>query len=172
MLWCGRRTGRLKHVNVYTDGACLGNPGPGGYGVILDYNGNEKELSAGFRLTTNNRMELLATSVALEALKEQCEVDLYSDSRYVVDGIEKGWAKAWRANGWRKRDTQPALNSDLWQRLLDQLERHKVRFHWVRGHAGHVENERVDRLAFAAAQQPDLSPDEVYEANQGARILR
>jgi ribonuclease HI len=100
----------LKHVDLYTDGACLGNPGPGGYGVLLAFNGNEKELSAGFRLTTNNRMELLATSIGLEALKEPCEVDLYSDSRYVVDGIEKGWARSWKANGWRKRDKQPALN--------------------------------------------------------------
>lgn len=153
----------LKHVNLYTDGACLGNPGPGGYGVILEYNGSEKELSAGFRLTTNNRMELLAAIVGLETLKERCEVDLYSDSQYVVFGIEKGWARAWRAKGWRKRDGQPALNADLWQRLLDQIDRHEVRMHWVRGHAGHPENERVDRLAFAAAQQPNLPPDEVYE---------
>jgi ribonuclease HI len=154
----------VKHVNVYTDGACLGNPGPGGYGVILEYEGREKELSGGFRLTTNNRMELLATSIGLEALNEPCEVDLYSDSQYVVHGVERGWARAWQANGWRKRDKQPALNVDLWQRVLDQLERHKVRFHWVRGHAGHIENERVDRLAFAAAQQPNLPPDEEYEA--------
>ena len=154
----------LKQINVFTDGACLGNPGPGGYGVILAYNGSEKELSAGFRLTTNNRMELLATSIGLEALKEPCDVDLYSDSRYVVDGVEKGWVRSWKANGWRKRDKQPALNSDLWQRLLDQLDRHKVRFHWVKGHAGHPENERCDRLAFAAAQQPGLPADDVYEA--------
>jgi ribonuclease HI len=158
----------MKQVNVFTDGACLGNPGPGGYGVILAYNGNEKELSAGFRLTTNNRMELLATIVGLGALKEPCEVDLYSDSRYVVDGIEKGWARSWRANGWRKKDRQPALNADLWQRLLEQLERHKVRFHWVRGHAGHPENERCDRLAFAAAQGSDLASDEVYESSGSA----
>ena len=162
----------MKHVNVYTDGACLGNPGPGGYGVILEFSGNEKELSAGFRLTTNNRMELLATSIALEALKEPCEVDLYSDSQYVVNGIEKGWARSWRARGWRKRDNQPALNPDLWQRLLDQLDRHKVRFHWVRGHAGHRENERVDRLAFAAAQQADLPPDEAYETTAGLPVSR
>jgi ribonuclease HI len=162
----------LKQVNVYTDGACLGNPGPGGYGVLLVYNGNEKELSAGFRLTTNNRMELLATIVALETLKEPCEVDLFSDSQYVVNGIEKGWAKSWKANGWRKRDKQPALNADLWARLLDGLEKHKVRFHWVRGHAGHVENERVDRLAFAAAQQANLPPDAVYESTAGVPQVR
>ena len=162
----------MKHVNVYTDGACLGNPGPGGYGVILAYNGNEKELSAGYRLTTNNRMELLATIVALEALKEPCDVDLYSDSQYVVNGIEKGWARSWRENGWRKRDKQPALNADLWGTLLDQLDRHKVRFHWVKGHAGHPENERVDRLAFAAAQQPGLPADEVYEQTQGMPVAR
>jgi ribonuclease HI len=157
----------LKHVNLYTDGACLGNPGPGGYGVILNYNGNEKELWAGFRLTTNNRMELLATIVGLDALKEPCEVDLYSDSQYVVNGVEKGWARSWKANGWRKRDRQPALNADLWQRLLDAIDRHQVRFHWVRGHAGHPENERCDRLAFNAAQLPDLQVDDVYEATAG-----
>jgi ribonuclease HI len=153
----------LKHVNVYTDGACIGNPGPGGYGVILEYEGAEKELSAGFRLTTNNRMELLATIIGLQALKEPCDVDLYSDSQYVVHGIEKGWTRRWQANGWRTRERTPVLNVDLWQRLLDQLDRHKVRLHWVRGHAGHPENERVDRLAFTAAQTPDLPPDEVYE---------
>ena len=162
----------LKHVDVYTDGACLGNPGPGGYGVILAYNGNEKELSAGFRLTTNNRMELLATVVALEALKETCEVDLYSDSLYVVNGIEKGWARSWRANGWRKRDKLPAVNADLWGRLLDLLDKHKVRFYWVRGHSGHVENERVDRLAVAAAKQPSLLIDEIYESTAGQPQLR
>lgn len=162
----------LKHVTAYTDGACIGNPGPGGYGVLLRYNGNEKELSAGFRLTTNNRMELLATIVGLDALKERCDVDLYSDSRYVVDGIEKGWARSWRANGWRKRDKTQALNADLWQGLLDALERHTVRFHWVRGHAGHPENERVDRLAFAAAKGDDLAPDEVYETTSGLATPR
>ena len=160
-----------KHVDMYTDGACLGNPGPGGYGVILAYNGNEKELSGGFRLTTNNRMELLATSIGLEALKEPCEVDLYSDSQYVVNGIEKGWLRGWQANGWRTSGRKPVLNVDLWQRLLKQLERHKVSFHWVRGHAGHPENERVDSLAFAAAQGKDLPQDEGYEGTLGVRML-
>jgi ribonuclease HI len=159
----------VKHVNVYTDGACIGNPGPGGYGIILEYEGREKELSAGFRLTTNNRMELLATSIGLEALKEPCEVDLYSDSQYVVHGMERGWLKNWQANGWRTKDRKPVLNTDLWQRLAGQLGRHTVRFHWVRGHAGHPENERVDRLAFAAAQQAGLPADEEYERLASAR---
>lgn len=162
----------MKHVNLYTDGACLGNPGPGGYGVILEYNGAEKELSGGFRLTTNNRMELLATIVGLEALKEPCEVDLYSDSQYVVHAIEQGWLRRWQATGWQTRERKPVLNVDLWQRLVEQLNRHTVRFHWVRGHAGHPENERVDRMAFAAAQQPDLGVDEVFEQDHTRNKVR
>jgi ribonuclease HI len=153
----------LKHVDVFTDGACIGNPGPGGYGVILNYTGVEKELSGGFRLTTNNRMELLAAITGLRALREQCEVDLYSDSQYVVHGIERGWVQRWQVNGWRTRERKPVLNVDLWQQLLDEMGRHTVRLHWVRGHAGHPENERVDQLAWAAAQQPNLPADEAYE---------
>jgi ribonuclease HI len=158
----------VKHVDIYTDGACIGNPGPGGYGTILRYNGTEKELSEGYRLTTNNRMELLAVVKGLEALKEPCEADIHADSLYVINGIDKGWAKSWRANGWRTKGKTPALNSDLWQRLLDLCDAHTVRWHWVKGHAGHPENERCDRLANAAALTAALLTDDVYEALQVA----
>ncbi|MGN0654875.1 MAG: ribonuclease HI [Oscillospiraceae bacterium] len=137
----------MKTVEIFTDGACSGNPGPGGYGAILRFEGHEKELSGGEAQTTNNRMELTAVIVALEALKFPCKVILTTDSKYVVDGIEKGWAKFWRENGWKKKDKKPALNPDLWGRLLDLLEVHEVEFNWVKGHAGHPENERCDALA-------------------------
>lgn len=136
-----------KRVEIFTDGACSGNPGPGGYGVVLKYGEHIKELSGGEEQTTNNRMELTAVIVSLEALKEPCLVTLTTDSKYVVDGIEKGWAKSWRENGWKKKDKKPALNPDLWGKLLDLLEVHEVRFNWVKGHAGHPENERCDELA-------------------------
>lgn len=136
-----------KNVTIFSDGACSGNPGPGGYGVILRCDGYEKELSGGEAHTTNNRMELLGVITGLEALKYPCRVVIQTDSRYVVDGIEKGWARSWRKNGWIKSDKKPALNSDLWGRLLDLLDRHEVRFTWIKGHAGHPENERCDRLA-------------------------
>ncbi|MBQ8670796.1 MAG: ribonuclease HI [Oscillospiraceae bacterium] len=138
-----------KSVELFTDGACSGNPGPGGWGAILCYKGAEKELSGGEESTTNNRMELTAAIEGLAALKEPCKVTLYSDSKYLVDAITKGWAVGWRSRGWRKADKQPALNVDLWQRLLDLLEQHQVTFVWVKGHAGHPENERCDRLAVA-----------------------
>lgn len=140
----------MKHVDIYTDGACSGNPGPGGYGAILVFRGIEKELSGAERETTNNRMELLGAIKALELLKEPCEVTLTSDSKYLVDGITRGWARSWRANGWKKADKKPALNADLWERLLDLLETHKVTFEWVKGHDGHPYNERCDKLAVAA----------------------
>lgn len=140
-----------KTVEVFTDGACLGNPGPGGYGAILRYKGKEKELSGGESETTNNRMELMAAISALEALREPCRVKLCSDSKYVVDGMGKGWAKKWRANGWMRNKKDPALNPDLWERLLAQFERHEVELIWVKGHAGHPENERCDQLAVAQA---------------------
>jgi ribonuclease HI len=159
----GSMKASMKHVDVFTDGACLGNPGPGGYGVILKHAGAIKELSAGYRMTTNNRMELLAVIRGLEALTEPCEVSLYSDSQYVVNAIEKGWVRSWRASGWRRKDGQPVLNIDLWQALGVQLERHNVRFFWVRGHAGHPENERCDQLAVAAAKRPDKLVDSGYE---------
>ena len=143
----------MKKVYIYTDGACSGNPGAGGWGAVLKYQGHEKELSGFEPDTTNNRMELTAVISALGALKEPCEVVLTTDSKYVCDGIEKGWARSWRANGWRKSDKKPALNPDLWGRLLDLLEVHKVSFVWVRGHAGHPENERCDQLAVAQYQK-------------------
>lgn len=143
----------MKKVYIFTDGACSGNPGPGGWGAVLRYNTTEKELSGGEKETTNNRMELTACIEALTLLKEPCEVVLTTDSQYVVNGITKGWAESWRQNGWRKADKKPALNSDLWELLLVQCERHKVTFNWIKGHAGHEENERCDTLAVGAYQK-------------------
>ena len=137
----------MKKVEIYTDGACSGNPGAGGWGAVLKYGAHTKELSGYEAETTNNRMELTAVISALEALKEPCEVTVTTDSRYVCDGISKGWARSWQAKGWKKSDGKPALNPDLWERLLRLTEQHKVRFVWVKGHAGHPENERCDRLA-------------------------
>ena len=136
-----------KEVTVFTDGACSGNPGPGGWGAILRYKGHEKELSGGEAGTTNNRMELTALIRALEQLKEPCLVHVYSDSQYVINGLQKGWAKGWRARGWKKADKSPALNPDLWERLLELAAIHQLEYHWVKGHAGHPENERCDQLA-------------------------
>ncbi len=153
----------IKHVTVFTDGACLGNPGPGGYGVVLLYENHRKELSGGFRLTTNNRMEILAAVVALETLKEKCRVTLHSDSQYVVNAIEKGWAVRWCANQWRRNKSEMALNPDLWERLLNCTARHQAEFRWVKGHAGHPENERCDQLAMAAAKGENLAVDAGYE---------
>ena len=154
-----------KSVTIHTDGACLGNPGPGGYGAVLDYQGTRRELLGGFRLTTNNRMELLAVIVALETLTEPCRVSVYSDSQYVVDAIEKGWARRWKANGWKRNKKEAAINPDLWERLLNLTDKHAVTFKWVRGHAGNVENERCDELAVAAAKGPSLEADTVYESS-------
>ena len=137
----------LKKVEIFTDGACSGNPGPGGYGTILRFGGHEKELSGGDSQTTNNRMELTAAIVGLEALKERCDVVLYSDSKYLVDAINCGWAVRWRENGWMRTKRDKALNPDLWERLLNLLEKHQVELVWVKGHAGHPENERCDKLA-------------------------
>ena len=141
----------MKHVDIYTDGACRGNPGRGGWGAILVFRGVEKELSGGEPETTNNRMELTAAISALAVLKEPCEVTLTSDSKYMIDAITLGWAESWRARGWRKADRSPALNVDLWARLLALLEIHKVTFVWVKGHDGHPYNERCDKLATAFA---------------------
>ena len=138
-----------KFVEIFTDGTCSGNPGPGGWGAVLRYNGREKELSGGERDTTNNRMELTAVIKALEQLKEPCKVMLTTDSKYVSDGVSKGWAVSWQKNGWRKADKKPALNPDLWERLLELLKIHNVTINWVKGHAGHPENERCDELAVA-----------------------
>lgn len=137
----------MKHIDIYTDGACSGNPGPGGWGAILRYNGVEKELSGSQAETTNNRMELTAVISALGALKEPCEVTVYTDSKYVCDAITKGWVYSWKRNGWKKADKKPALNSDLWEQMLTLLKTHKTEFVWLKGHAGHPENERCDRLA-------------------------
>lgn len=141
----------LKHVDIYTDGSCRGNPGVGGWGAVLVYRGHEKELCGGEQMTTNNRMELTAVIAALEALREPCEVTLTSDSKYVIDALERGWAEHWRSRGWKKADNSPALNADLWERLLGLMSRHRVRLVWVKGHAGHPYNERCDRLATAYA---------------------
>lgn len=142
-----------KTVELYTDGACSGNPGPGGWGAILRFGAHEKELSGGEANTTNNRMELTAVIEGLRALKEPCSVRLTTDSRYVADGIGKGWAENWRKNGWRKADKKPALNPDLWEQLLLLCATHAVEICWIKGHAGHPENERCDALAVAASQR-------------------
>jgi len=136
-----------RQVYIFSDGACSGNPGPGGWGVILRCDGKEKEMSGGEAHTTNNRMELTGVIKGLEALKYPCKVTIQTDSRYVVDGIEKGWAEGWRKRGWVKSDKQPALNPDLWGRLLELIAIHEVKFTWIKGHAGHPENERCDSLA-------------------------
>ena len=137
----------MKHVDIYTDGACRGNPGKGGWGAILVYAGVERELSGGERSTTNNRMELTAAIEALSALKEKCEVTLYSDSKYMIDAIEKKWVYSWKQKGWKKADKSPALNPDLWEKLLALIEKHDITFVWVKGHNGHAYNERCDTLA-------------------------
>jgi ribonuclease HI len=142
----------FMNVEIFTDGACSGNPGPGGYGVILRAMGKEKELSGGEKNTTNNRMELTAVIKGLSALKYPCEVTVTTDSKYVCDGMEKGWARSWKAKGWRKSDGKPALNTDLWDALLSLCEVHNVKWHWVKGHAGHPENERCDELAVEGAK--------------------
>lgn len=139
----------MKTVEIYTDGACSGNPGPGGWGAILRYNGTEKELSGGEEQTTNNRMELTGVISALSALKESCIVELYSDSKYVIDALEKGWAVSWRQKCWKKADKKPALNPDLWEKLLELTEKHVIRYHWVKGHADNEFNNRCDKLAVA-----------------------
>jgi ribonuclease HI len=153
----------LKHVVIYTDGACLGNPGPGGYGVVLLHGKDREEFSRGFRLTTNNRMEMLACIVGLQTLKQPCAVTLYSDSQYVINSMTKGWARRWKQNKW-KRNGENVPNADLWEKMLELCDKHKVRFNWVRGHAGNKENERCDQLARQAALGFDMAIDSVYEA--------
>ena len=143
----------MKQVTIYTDGACSGNPGPGGWGAILEWNGVDQELSGGEAQTTNNRMELTGVIRALSALKEPCEVDLYTDSKYVLDALTKGWAKSWRARGWVKADKKPALNPDLWQTLLELTERHTMHYHWVKGHADNPKNNRCDQMAVAESRK-------------------
>ena len=143
----------MKTVTLYTDGACSGNPGPGGWGAILEYMGIEKEFSGGEAQTTNNRMELTAVIEGLKKLKEPCVVELYSDSKYVIDGLEKGWAKSWQSRGWKKADKKPALNPDLWEQLLALTDIHTMHYHWVKGHADNPKNNRCDQLAVAPSQQ-------------------
>ena len=143
----------MKNDEIFNDGACSGNPGPGGWGAILRYKGNEKELSGGAADTTNNRMEITAALQALTALKEPCNVTLYSDSQYVCNALKLGWAKKWKANNWMRNKKEPALNPDLWEKLLEQYDRHNVTVVWVKGHAGHPENERCDRLAVEQAKK-------------------
>ena len=154
----------MAHITIYTDGGASGNPGPGGYGALLMYGEHEKEISAGFRLTTNNRMELLAVIVALEALKRPgMEVEVYSDSKYVVDAVEKGWVM-----GWERKNFKDKKNPDLWKRFLKVYRQHRVAFHWVKGHAGNPNNERVDALAVSAYQTGILGVDEAYESTGNA----
>lgn len=143
----------MKTVTIYTDGACSGNPGPGGWGAILCYQGAEKELSGGEPHTTNNRMELTGVIAALRCLKEPCIVELYSDSKYVIDGLQKGWAKGWQKRGWIKSDKKPALNPDLWSELLALCDQHQMHYHWVKGHADNPKNNRCDELAVAQSKK-------------------
>ena len=152
----------MNIVEIYTDGACSGNPGPGGVGIVMMAGGHRKEISCAYGLTTNNRMELLAAILALEALKRPCKVRLHSDSRYLVDAIEKGWVARWQANNWMRNKKDPAVNVDLWKRLLPLLDTHQVDFVWVRGHADNVENNRCDALARDAITKGDFAEDEGY----------
>jgi ribonuclease HI len=149
----------MKTVKIYTDGACSGNPGPGGYGVILKSGTHQREISAGFKKTTNNRMEMRAVIEGLRLLKEPCSVTVYSDSKYLVDAVQRGWARRWQKNNWYRNVREKALNTDLWSELLGLLEKHQVKFHWVRGHGGHPENERCDHLAVQAINRDNLQND-------------
>jgi len=156
----------MKQVEIYTDGGCLGNPGAGGYGAILACGEHRRELSGGYTHTTNNRMELMACIVALEALKFRCAVTVYSDSKYMVDGMSKGWAVKWKRNNWKRSGGYKTENVDLWERLLSVVEKHQVTFQWVKGHAGHHENERCDQMATGAANGSGLLEDAGYIARQ------
>lgn len=164
----GEQTGK-RPVIIYTDGACSGNPGRGGYGVVLLSGGKRKEMSAGYRRTTNNRMELLAAITGLEALKYPCAVTLFTDSEYMANGITKGWAIKWRKNNWRKADKSPVANPDLWERLLQLCDKHEVKYSWVRGHTGDTENERCDALSVAAAKGAELLVDTEYERQNSGK---
>ncbi|MCA8952000.1 MAG: ribonuclease HI [Planctomycetes bacterium] len=152
-----------KRVTIYSDGACSGNPGPGGYGTVLLFGEHRKELSRGFRRTTNNRMELLGAIVGLETLKQPCEVVMFSDSKYLVDAMNKGWLDGWQKKGWKTAGKQPVKNQDLWRRLLEAIDGHEVEWRWVRGHSGDVENERCDELAVAAISGGGLLEDAGFE---------
>jgi len=153
----------MDFLHIYTDGACSGNPGAGGYGAVLIWRSVRKEISGGFRLTTNNRMEMMAAIKSLEAIKKNIPVKLYTDSQYLFNGITKGWAKKWRRNGWMRNKKEPAQNPDLWEKILELDTQLQIEWIWVRGHNGNVENERCDRLAVAASQQDNLPIDSGYE---------
>lgn len=157
-------TGKAENIVIYADGGSIGNPGPGGYGVVILAGGKRRELAGGFRLTTNNRMEIMAAIVGLQTLKDKSAVTIYTDSQYLANAMSKGWAKRWRANGWMRNHGEPALNPDLWQQLLDLCARHQVKFVWVRGHDGNHENERSHELAMQAAKGDNLPPDRGYES--------
>lgn len=161
----------IKEITIFTDGACDPNPGPGGYGVVLIYGTHRKELSGGFRLTTNNRMEIYAVIVVLQALREPCKVKVYSDSEYLVKAMTEGWVDRWRTNDWRRRKNARAANCDLWKILLELCEKHQVEFTWVKGHAGNHENERCDQLSVRALQEKELAIDEGF-AKQSKRPIR
>jgi ribonuclease HI len=154
-----------KKYQIYTDGGSIGNPGPGGYGAVLFSGGKRWEISGGYRLTTNNRMELMGVIAAIGETEKDSKITLYSDSRYVVDGMNKGWAKSWRANRWKKANKKKASNTDLWKILLNLCETREVEFNWIEGHAGHKENERCDRLSVRAASGKNLPPDQGYESD-------
>jgi ribonuclease HI len=166
----GNSIGEIPHVEIFTDGGCDPNPGPGGYGVVLRHPQKRAETSGGFRKTTNNRMEIFAAIRGLEMLKKPCRVTLFSDSQYLVNAITKGWAAKWKRNNWWLNKTDRAKNIDLWQQLLPLCERHEVKFRWVRGHAGNRENERCDQLSSAALRRPNLPADEGYENKAESRI--
>lgn len=151
----------MKSIQLFTDGSCLGNPGPGGYGALLIYNGHKKELSEGFKTTTNNRMEMLAVIKGLRALNQRCNVDITTDSTYVKDGITK-WIFNWKKNGWKTSQKKPVKNADLWQQLDDEVNKHDINWHWVKGHSGHPENERVDDLAREAAEANPTTEDKGF----------
>jgi len=152
----------MKEVTIYTDGACSGNPGKGGFGVILNYMGNKKEISKGFKCTTNNRMELMAALEGLKALTEPCKVVLYSDSKYLVDSVNKGWLLSWQKNSWKNSKKEKVKNAELFKELIKLMDTHDVEFRWVKGHDGHEENERCDFLATSAAKGDNLKTDDGY----------
>lgn len=152
----------MKHITIYTDGSSRGNPGPGGYGTLLIYNGHQKELSGGFAKTTNNRMEILAALCGIESLKESCKVTVYSDSKYVIDTMDKGWIHGWEKKGWSRGPRKPLKNVDLWKRMLDAVRDHDITWKWVKGHSGHPENERCDVLATTAADRRGNPVDEGF----------
>ncbi|MBF0519137.1 MAG: ribonuclease HI [Nitrospirae bacterium] len=159
----------IPDVEIYTDGACVGNPGPGGYAAILKFGDKQKVVTGGYRLTTNNRMEIMAAIAGLSTLKKKCVVSVYSDSRLLVDAMTKGWVQSWIKRGWHKKDGTPTLNPDLWQKLLTLTEKHQVNFQWIRGHIGDTENELCDQLSKKAAKEHNHIIDEVYEKTKNSR---